>query len=98
MTPEKYPALTDDERRLLQALADNGPSRDLPRPVRGWFELYGMVAETPQGWVITRTGREALERFPTAEDRVTPQGVRRVVRSPHTGKRLPLRRKSPFES
>lgn len=58
----QIPPLTSDERIILQRLADGGPSRDVPRPIRGRLALYGLINETTEGWVITVTGKEALTK------------------------------------
>jgi hypothetical protein len=95
MTPDRLPTLTNDEWLLLRSVAVNGPVKFLPRPTSGRFELYGLIAETPNGWIITRAGRAALGRKPAEED-ASPQDPHPTERSAKTGKRLPNRRKSPF--
>ena len=93
------PALTKEERSVLRKLAEDGPTMDLPRPLRGRLALYGLVSETPQGWVITQDGRDAIDQAPTKEspqERQAARDLERSSRSPITGKRMPLKRKSPF--
>jgi hypothetical protein len=51
---------SNEERAVLERLAAEGPSRDLPRPLRGRLALYGLIDETPEGWKITDRGRNVL--------------------------------------
>jgi hypothetical protein len=93
------PALTKEERSVLKKLAEDGPSKDLPRPLRGRLALYFLVSETPQGWIITEDGRDAIGRAPTKEspqERQTARDLEQSGKSPATGKRRHLQRKSPF--
>lgn len=93
------PALTKEEQFILRKLAEDGPTMDLARPLRGRLALYRLVSETPQGWIITQDGRDAIDRAPPKEspqERYAARDLEQSGRSRTTGKRMPLRRKSPF--
>jgi hypothetical protein len=68
----------------------------VPVSLRGHLCLYGLVAETPKGWTITERGKDAIVRAPAKESPET-SGARSTIRSRVSGKRMPLRRKSPFD-
>jgi len=90
--------LSEDEREILKALSAGEPLREIPMPMRGRLSLYKLITETAQGWLITDDGREALanDRGPAKENPET-SGTRRAKRSQVSGKRMPLRRRSPFD-
>jgi hypothetical protein len=90
----RLPTLTETERSLLKALVD-GPA-GIPPSLRGRLSLYGLISETPTGWAITERGKDAIVRAPVEESLETPE-TRPPKRSPLSGKRMPLRRKSPFD-
>ena len=92
----RLPTLTETERPFLKALDKDGPAVDIPQPLRGRLALYGLIAETPKGWTVTERGKEAIVHAPAKESPETP-GTRPTVRSQVSGKRMPLRRKSPFD-
>jgi hypothetical protein len=56
------PLLTQQEHAVLKKLAEDGPSRGILPPTSGRLGLYNLINETPAGWVITPTGKEALGR------------------------------------
>ena len=89
------PALTDEERSILRSLENDGSSlQDLwPPSAHGRLALYGLVDETPHGWVITPYGKDAIDRAPA---RPTPAARTRGIRRDGAGKRLPTRRDSPI--
>jgi len=95
----KVVTLGEDEREILKALSMGKPLREIPMPLRGRLSLYKLITETTQGWLITDDGREALandDRGPAKENPET-LGTRPAKRSQVSGKRMPLRRKSPFD-
>jgi hypothetical protein len=94
------PALTNDERAILRMLAEGGRAMDLPLPLRGRLALYGLVNATPEGWIITPDGRDAIDRAPSEESPQERQAARDLDRSRQSaisGKRLPHQRWSPFD-
>ena len=93
----KTPAVANDDRALLQSLADEGPRLTLPDAVRGRLFLYNLITETPRGWVITDAGREALLR-PAADEPVAKGTFKVPPSSGHDAprRRSPNARKSPF--
>src|SRR5205085_2548647 len=100
------PALTHEERSLLRKLAALGAASGLPPPLRDRLAFYGLINETPRGWVITRGGEEAINRAPTktslaespAEKPAKSEAIAQagLGRSLITGKRLANWRRSPF--
>ncbi len=92
----KTPSVANDDRALLQSLAEEGPRLTLPDAVRGRLFLYNLITETPRGWVITDEGREALLR-PAADE----PAAKGTFKAPppagnDTPRRRPNNRKSPF--
>jgi hypothetical protein len=87
-----FPALTVDERNVLTTLT-RGAVRTLAPAIRGHLSLYGLITETPAGWIITALGKEAWQKAPAKRElpEVPPERPR-----PDDGKRFPLRRRSPF--
>jgi len=86
-----FPSLNEAERGALEEMAVHGPTRDLSTPVRGRLALYRLIDETPEGWMITPLGRQALTAAPIAsapgqpgkkEGRPTPSQDR------HYGKKI----------
>ena len=69
-----FPSLTDAERAVLEEMAAHGASRGLAVPIRGRLALYKLIDETPDGWIITPLGRQALQAAPSA---ATPAASRR---------------------
>src|SRR6185436_5046693 len=69
-----FPSLTDAERAVLEEMVAHGPSRSLSVPVRGRLALYKLIDETPEGWIITPLGRQALQVAPSA---TSPAAARR---------------------
>lgn len=61
-----FPSLTDTERAVLEEMAAHGPNRSLSVPIRGRLALYKLIDETPEGWIITPLGRQALQEAPSA--------------------------------
>ncbi len=53
-------SITVEEHAALREIEDTGPSRKLNARVRGRLALYRLIEEQPQGWAITRLGREML--------------------------------------
>ena len=83
------PALTEEEKSILRSLAGDGsPLKDLwPPSTHGRLALYGLVDETPQGWVITPHGKHAIDRAPTRQSPAAT-GLKKNRRE-SAGKRLP---------
>lgn len=81
------PQLTQDEHDLLKALAEKEPLPGVPNHLSGRLSLYKLVAETPEGWVLTPAGKDALNvpTLPTPAKSAAPT-VRRcfsgATRSP----------------
>jgi hypothetical protein len=92
------PALTEEERSILRNLASDGPTTAPLAAARGRLALYGLIDETPEGWIITH-GTEAIARAPVKENQAESRATRDPEgpdRSRTTGNRLPNRRRSPF--
>jgi hypothetical protein len=68
-----FPSLTDSERAVLEEMAAHGASRDLSVPIRGRLALYKLIDETPEGWIITPFGRQALQAAPSAASPSAPR-------------------------
>ena len=86
-----HPPLTHAEAKALVELAEHGPTRHLAGTVRGRLALYRFIDETPEGWIITALGREALmiepltvrsEEDPEKSSQTSPQGKRRYGKKP----------------
>jgi hypothetical protein len=61
-----FPSLNDAERTVLEDMAVHGPNRSVSVPIRGRLSLYKLIDETPDGWIITPLGRQALQAAPSA--------------------------------
>jgi hypothetical protein len=59
-----FPSLNDAERAVLEEMAVHGPNRSVSVPIRGRLALYKLIDETPEGWIITALGRQALHAAP----------------------------------
>jgi hypothetical protein len=89
--------LTDEERRVLAALAAGGPSRSIAAPLRGRLFLYKLIDETTQGWILTEQGHSAIGA-PPAEAEPTGHCLQEEATENLLGERRGgrKRRRSPF--
>jgi hypothetical protein len=68
-----FPSLNDAERAVLEEMVVHGPHRSVSVPIRGRLALYKLIDETPEGWIITPLGRQALQVAPIAASPSNPR-------------------------
>lgn len=61
------PTLTEQERLLLQDFAGRTVTGEKIPNER--FAHYELIAQTPDGWIVTPKGLRAIDRAPKAKDR-----------------------------